>query len=139
VTQHKVTGVTVNGSCDMLIAVFSWREISIKAALTRRIVAAWAANTRKTAVRTGAPANHTVFGLPFWEDLQAHPDVAASFDALMGPLGTAHWTSRCWSTAAGNRCRLWSSSMGERARSKLKSSASGPYHGARWSTYRATS
>ena len=29
----------------------------------------------------------TVFGLPFWEDLQAHPDIAASFDALMGPPG----------------------------------------------------
>jgi SAM-dependent methyltransferase len=39
------------------------------------------------AVRTGAPAYHTVFGRPFWEDLQAHPDVAASFDALMGPAG----------------------------------------------------
>ncbi len=40
-----------------------------------------------TAVRTGSPAYHTVFGRPFWEDLQAHPDVAASFDALMGPAG----------------------------------------------------
>jgi SAM-dependent methyltransferase len=39
------------------------------------------------AVRTGAPAYHTVFGRPFWEDLQAHPDIAASFDALMGPAG----------------------------------------------------
>jgi 2,7-dihydroxy-5-methyl-1-naphthoate 7-O-methyltransferase len=39
------------------------------------------------AVRTGAPAYHTVFGRPFWEDLQAHPEVAASFDALMGPAG----------------------------------------------------
>jgi hypothetical protein len=39
------------------------------------------------AVRTGAPAYHRVFGRPFWEDLQAHPDVATSFDALMGPLG----------------------------------------------------
>jgi SAM-dependent methyltransferase len=28
-----------------------------------------------------------VFGRPFWEDLQAHPDIAASFDALMGPDG----------------------------------------------------
>jgi len=25
--------------------------------------------------------------LPFWEDLDAHPDVAASFDALIGPTG----------------------------------------------------
>jgi len=39
------------------------------------------------AVRTGAPAYHTVFGRSFWEDLQAHPDLAASFDALMGPAG----------------------------------------------------
>ncbi len=39
------------------------------------------------AVRTGAPAYHEVFHRPFWEDLQAHPDLAASFDALMGPAG----------------------------------------------------
>jgi SAM-dependent methyltransferase len=39
------------------------------------------------AVRTGAPAYHTIFGRLFWDDLQAHPDVAASFDALMGPPG----------------------------------------------------
>jgi SAM-dependent methyltransferase len=39
------------------------------------------------AVRTGAPAYHTVFGRPFWDDLAAHPEIAASFDALMGPPG----------------------------------------------------
>jgi 2,7-dihydroxy-5-methyl-1-naphthoate 7-O-methyltransferase len=39
------------------------------------------------AVRTGAPAYHEVFGRPFWGDLQAHPDIAADFDALMGPAG----------------------------------------------------
>ena len=39
------------------------------------------------AVRTGAPAYHTVFGRPFWDDLDAHPAIAASFDALMGPEG----------------------------------------------------
>jgi SAM-dependent methyltransferase len=39
------------------------------------------------AVRTGAPAYHTVFGRPFWEDLAAHPEIAASFDSLMGPAG----------------------------------------------------
>src|SRR5262249_55244541 len=27
------------------------------------------------------------FGRGFWEDLEAHPEVAASFDALMGPAG----------------------------------------------------
>jgi 2,7-dihydroxy-5-methyl-1-naphthoate 7-O-methyltransferase len=50
-----------------------------------RMAYAW--GTLLTAVRTGAPAYHTVFGRPFWEDLQAHPEIAASFDALMGPAG----------------------------------------------------
>jgi hypothetical protein len=48
---------------------------------------AYAWGSLLAAVRTGAPAYHTVFGRPFWEDLAAHPDVAASFDALMGPAG----------------------------------------------------
>jgi len=39
------------------------------------------------AVRTGVPAYHTIFGRPFWDDLNAHSDIAASFDALMGPAG----------------------------------------------------
>lgn len=39
------------------------------------------------AVRTGQPAYASIFGRPFWEDLDAHPAVAASFDALMGPAG----------------------------------------------------
>ena len=34
-----------------------------------------------------APAYHEVFHRPFWEDLQAHPDLRASFGALMGPSG----------------------------------------------------
>src|SRR6266511_1678209 len=46
---------------------------------------AW--STLPTYVRTGAPGYAEVFGLPFWEDLAAHPKVAASFDALMGPAG----------------------------------------------------
>src|SRR5579863_1260771 len=50
-----------------------------------RIAYAW--GSLLNAVRTGAPAYHEIFGLPFWEDLQAHPDIAASFDALMGPPG----------------------------------------------------
>ncbi|HEY3082210.1 MAG TPA: methyltransferase [Chloroflexota bacterium] len=48
-----------------------------------RMAGAW--GSLLTAVRTGKPAYHEVFGRPFWEDLDAHPDVAASFDALMGP------------------------------------------------------
>jgi SAM-dependent methyltransferase len=50
-----------------------------------RMAYAW--GSLLTAVRTGVPAYHTIFGRPFWEDLQAHPDIAASFDALMGPAG----------------------------------------------------
>jgi SAM-dependent methyltransferase len=50
-----------------------------------RMASAW--GSLLTAVRTGTPAYHELFGLPFWEDLEAHPDIAASFDALMGPPG----------------------------------------------------
>jgi 2,7-dihydroxy-5-methyl-1-naphthoate 7-O-methyltransferase len=38
-------------------------------------------------VRTGQPAYQRLFGRPFWEDLAAHPKIAADFDALMGPAG----------------------------------------------------
>ena len=48
---------------------------------------AWAWGTLLQYVRTGAPAYQEVFGLPFWEDLEAHPEIAASFDALIGPTG----------------------------------------------------
>jgi hypothetical protein len=50
-----------------------------------RMAYAW--GTLLTYVRTGESAYHTVFGRPFWEDLEAHPEVGASFDALMGSLG----------------------------------------------------
>lgn len=43
--------------------------------------------TLLTYVRTGAPAYHELFRLPFWEDLDAHPHIAADFDALIGPAG----------------------------------------------------
>ena len=38
-------------------------------------------------VRTGESAYQRRFGRPFWEDLAAHPRLAADFDALMGPVG----------------------------------------------------
>ena len=50
-----------------------------------RMAYAW--GTLLTYVRTGAPAYHELFGLPFWEDLNAHPQISASFDALIGPVG----------------------------------------------------
>lgn len=39
------------------------------------------------AVRGGKPAYAEIFGRPFWEDLDAYPGIAASFDAMMGPSG----------------------------------------------------
>ena len=48
-----------------------------------RMAYAW--GTLLSAVRTGKPAYHEAFGRPFWEDLAANPEIAASFDALMGP------------------------------------------------------
>jgi hypothetical protein len=50
-----------------------------------RMARAW--SSLLTAVETGAPAYDEVFGRPFWDDLAAHPRVAESFDALMGPAG----------------------------------------------------
>jgi len=50
-----------------------------------RMARAW--GTLLELVRTGEPAYHQVFGKPFWEDLVAHPELAASFDALMGVVG----------------------------------------------------
>ncbi|HWR54058.1 MAG TPA: methyltransferase [Bryobacteraceae bacterium] len=50
-----------------------------------RMAYAW--GTLLSAVRTGRPAYHEAFGRGFWEDLDAHPDIAASFDELMGPSG----------------------------------------------------
>ena len=60
-------------------------------AIGGRMAYAW--GTLLSAVRTGKPAYHEVFGRGFWEDLDAHPDVAASFDALMGVAGhgTPDW------------------------------------------------
>jgi len=50
-----------------------------------RMAYAW--STLPQFVRTGRPAYDTVFGRPFWEDLDAHPEIAASFDALIGMIG----------------------------------------------------
>ncbi|HKQ72160.1 MAG TPA: methyltransferase [Blastocatellia bacterium] len=50
-----------------------------------RMAHAW--STLLTYIRTGAPAYKELFGLPFWEDLDAHPEIGASFDALIGPTG----------------------------------------------------
>jgi SAM-dependent methyltransferase len=50
-----------------------------------RMAHAW--GTLLSAVRSGKPAYHEAFGRGFWDDLDAHPEIAAKFDALMGPAG----------------------------------------------------
>ena len=50
-----------------------------------RMAHAW--GTLLSAVRTGKPAYHEAFGRGFWDDLDAHPEIGAKFDALMGPAG----------------------------------------------------
>ncbi|MEO8483510.1 MAG: methyltransferase [Acidobacteriota bacterium] len=50
-----------------------------------RMAHAW--GTLLKAVRTGKPAYADVFGRGFWDDLEAHQEIAAAFDALMGPEG----------------------------------------------------
>jgi hypothetical protein len=64
---------------------------------------AW--GTLLSAVRTGRPAYHEGFGRGFWEDLEGHPDITASFDALMGPLATGSPILKFWSILpAGSPC-----------------------------------
>ena len=46
-----------------------------------RLARAW--STLLTAVRTGRCAYHEVFGLSFWQDLEAHPELAASVEDSM--------------------------------------------------------
>jgi hypothetical protein len=50
-----------------------------------RMAYSW--GTLLTYVRTGGPGYKELFGLPFWEDLDAHPAIGADFDALIGPPG----------------------------------------------------
>jgi hypothetical protein len=46
---------------------------------------AW--STLLSFARTGRPAYDQLFGLPFFEDLAAHPNIAKAFDDLIGPTG----------------------------------------------------
>jgi len=66
-------------------------------------------------VRTGQPAHGAVFGRPFWEDLDAHPDVAASFDELMGPAGHGVPDPEICLMATGAAYARWSTSAAARA------------------------
>src|SRR3954452_21157007 len=50
-----------------------------------RMAHAW--STLETYVRTGRSGYAERFGRPWWDDLAAHPELGAEFDALMGPAG----------------------------------------------------
>jgi 2,7-dihydroxy-5-methyl-1-naphthoate 7-O-methyltransferase len=54
-------------------------------AIGGRMAHAW--GTLLSAVRSGKPAYHEAFGRGYWEDLDAHPEIAAKFDELMGLAG----------------------------------------------------
>ncbi len=70
---------------DMAQSLLYMREGLALDGIGGRMAYAW--GSLLEAVKTGACAYHTVFGKPFWDDLKEHPEVAASFDALMGPAG----------------------------------------------------
>jgi len=50
-----------------------------------RMASAW--STLLSYTRTGNSAYAQLFGRPFFADLEAHPKIAADFDALIGPAG----------------------------------------------------
>lgn len=50
-----------------------------------RMANAW--TTLLTFIRTGKPAYETIFGAPFWEDLDRNTSIGELFDELMGPVG----------------------------------------------------
>jgi 2,7-dihydroxy-5-methyl-1-naphthoate 7-O-methyltransferase len=52
-------------------------------------------------VQTGRSSYQKVFGLPFWQDLDAHPEIAASHDELVGPAG--HTFNDADAVLAGSR------------------------------------
>src|SRR5262249_44242850 len=72
----------LNEPAREMLGEMGWMGLSLEG-IGGRMAGCW--STLLTAVRTGRPAYHEVFGRSFWDDLEAHPEVGASFDALMGP------------------------------------------------------
>lgn len=75
---------TLNGAARALLDPAQCLSLDLEG-IGGRLALAW--GTLLTYVRTGAPGYSELFGRPFWEDLDAHPEIGASFDALMGPVG----------------------------------------------------
>jgi len=78
-------GTFANNDVSKLLVDPGWRIGLDLDGIGGRMAHAW--GTMLEYVKTGEPAYSQQFGLPFWEDLNAHPEVAASFDALIGPTG----------------------------------------------------
>ena len=85
-------------------------------------------------VRAGTPAYDKVFGQPFWQDLQANPEIAAKFDALDGARRPRHAGPR--GVAVGRLGQAFgrsSMSAAARARFSPRSCARIRTSAARWS------
>jgi SAM-dependent methyltransferase len=78
-------GTFANNDVSKLLVDPGWRIGLHLDGIGGRMAHAW--GTMLEYVMTGEPAYSQRFGLPFWEDLNAHPEVSASFDALIGPTG----------------------------------------------------
>ena len=81
-TQPAAGRYALNDAARRLLEPARFLDLS---GIGGRMAHAW--STLLGYVKTGRPHYSESFGLPFWEDLAAHPEVAASFDALMGPAG----------------------------------------------------
>jgi hypothetical protein len=76
--------ITLNEAAQGLLDPITQLSLNLDG-LGGRMAHAW--GTLLTYVRTGTPAYQDLFGLPFFEDLATHPELAADFDALIGPAG----------------------------------------------------
>ena len=86
VAEHIASGVTfaLNDEARPLLDAGVRLPLDLNG-IGGRMAGAWSG--LPTAVRTGAASYAEVFGQSFWEDLQSHPDIGASFDAFLGPAG----------------------------------------------------
>jgi hypothetical protein len=70
----------LNGAARALLDPSLRRSLDLEG-FGGRLAHAW--STLLTAVRTGRCGYHEVFGLSFWQDMEAHPELAASVDDSM--------------------------------------------------------
>jgi hypothetical protein len=85
VFDETESGTFALNDVSMLLLDPGWRIGLDLEGIGGRMAHAW--GTMLEYVQTGSAAYSQRFGLSFWEDLNAHPQIAASFDALIGPTG----------------------------------------------------